>query len=77
MPIATQAKAEEPTPSTHSEAGEVDLLEDVLYVLDEFLGDTDPYISEDDTDDDIKQEEPIFWAHTKLIELREKLMKND
>ena len=48
-------------------------IEDILYILDEFLGDTDPYLNNDMTDDDIKQEEPILWVHMRLIELRDKL----
>jgi len=51
-------------------------IEDILHVLNEFLGDTDPYLDDDMTDDDIKQEEPIVWVHMQLIELRDKLTQN-
>jgi hypothetical protein len=48
--------------------GEID---DILYVLDNYLGDTDPFLDDDMTDDDIKQEEPILWVHMKLTALKQ------
>ena len=47
-------------------------IEEIMFVLDEFLGDTDPYLSEDMTDEDIKSEEPIVCAHMKLCSIRER-----
>ena len=41
----------------------------ILHTLDNYLGDTDPDIPEDWTDDDIRQEEPLIWIHQQLVEL--------
>jgi len=41
-------------------------LEEILTVLDEYLGDTDPSFPEDWTEEDIKEEEPIFWICQKI-----------
>ncbi len=37
-------------------------LQEIFDVLDRKLGDTDPYMDEDMTDEDIKEELPIFWC---------------
>lgn len=37
-------------------------LSEIADVLDMKLGDTDPHIEEDWTDEEIKTEYPIFWA---------------
>ena len=47
----------------------VEKLEEIFYVLSEYLGDTDPYISEDWEDEDIKSEEPIFWVTKEIRSL--------
>ena len=41
-------------------------LEAIFSVLDGFLGDTDPYFSEDITDTEIREEEPVFWAAKEI-----------
>ena len=33
------------------------------------IGDTDPYFPDDMTDDDIRQEDPVFWAAQHLAEV--------
>lgn len=42
-------------------------LDGIIVVLDNLLGDTDPDIPEDWTDEDIKNEEPLFWACRELM----------
>jgi len=34
--------------------------------LDNFLGDTDPFFGEDITDEEIRNEEPVFWVAKEL-----------
>jgi len=46
-----------------------EIIEAVANVLDKYLGDTDPAFPEDFTDEDIMQEEPIFWACRELFYL--------
>ena len=46
-----------------------DKLQKIADVLDKYLGDSDPYFLDAMTDDDIKEEEPIFWAHKELINI--------
>lgn len=41
-------------------------LQDIVDVLDNVLGDTDPFIDDDATDEDIQDEFPVFWACQKL-----------
>ena len=41
-------------------------IQEVITVLDKYLGDTDPHITDDMNDSDIKQQEPIFWCCQKL-----------
>ena len=47
-------------------AAVVSRLKRMSYVLDEYLGDTDPMFDEDMTDEEIQQEEPIFWISKEL-----------
>jgi len=37
-------------------------LEEIFTVLDLYIGDTDPYFDDEMTDEDIRDEEPVFWA---------------
>lgn len=37
-------------------------LQEVFDVMDDYLGDTDPHIEEDATDEDIRIEHPAFWC---------------
>jgi len=46
------------------------LLAEIVDVLDTILGDTDPQITNDWTDEEIKDEYPIYWVFTKLVELQ-------
>lgn len=34
-----------------------------------FLGDTEPFLDDDMTDDEIRQEEPIYWAAVEIAKL--------
>lgn len=34
-----------------------------------FLGDTEPFLDDDMTDDEIRQEEPIYWAAIEIAKL--------
>ena len=43
-----------------------DKLQKIFNALDESLGDTDPDILEDATDDEIREEEPVFWAAKEI-----------
>ena len=54
-------------------AADVQVLEDVFNILDAELGDTDPiHWGDDMTDDDIKDEHPLFWACQRIGELKAK-----
>lgn len=44
----------------------VDKLKEIFDVLDMMMGDTDPYIDEDWTEDEIKTEEPLFWVTREI-----------
>jgi hypothetical protein len=41
-------------------------LKDVREVLNEQLGDTDPVFDDDATDEEIKDADPMFWAHRRI-----------
>ena len=41
-------------------------LNEIFLVLDNYLGDSDPLILPDDSDEDIKREEPIFWCAKEI-----------
>ena len=43
-------------------------IEKIFTVLDEYLGDTDPFIDHTWTDEEIKTNHPITWVAKKLIE---------
>jgi hypothetical protein len=45
----------------------------VFYALDRVLGDTDPDLPEDMTDDEIRQEEPDFWAAREIDAILQRL----
>ena len=44
-------------------------LQKIVLALDDYLGDTDPDFPEDMTDEEIREEEPIFWACKELSSL--------
>jgi hypothetical protein len=44
-------------------------LQAIFDTLEGVLGDTDPFIEEDMTDDEIREEEPIFWCAREIIGL--------
>ena len=46
-----------------------DKLQKIFNALDESLGDTDPDILEDATDDEIREEEPVFWAAKEIAKI--------
>ena len=46
-------------------------LEMIHDALDRALGDSDPFISEDMTEDDVRQDEPLFWACQRVAILRD------
>jgi hypothetical protein len=41
-------------------------LQEIFNVLDDYLGDTDPYLHPADTNENIKREEPIFWVAREI-----------
>ena len=41
-------------------------LQELFDTLDAYLGDTDPYFEDDWTDDEIREEYPIFWVAQQL-----------
>ncbi|MBU1082745.1 MAG: hypothetical protein KKB59_19830 [Spirochaetes bacterium] len=41
-------------------------IEECASIIDRELGDTDPYLDEDMTSEDIKRDEPLFWVHREL-----------
>ena len=45
---------------------EIAIIQSILDALDEVLGDTDPFLSEDMTDEEVRTEEPLFWAFRQL-----------
>jgi hypothetical protein len=47
------------------------VLNQVVNTLDEVLGDTDPLIPEEYTDEDIRSEEPLLWVMQTLVGMRE------
>ena len=49
-----------------------DKLRKIFNALDHALGDTDPDFPEDMTDDEIREEEPVFWAAKELSVLLER-----
>ena len=56
----------------------LEVLRDVRDALDRALGDSDPYIDEDMTDEDIRSDEPLFYACQRIageISRLEKLHK--
>lgn len=55
--VADVAKASGSSPSK---------LAEIVRVLDRTLGDTDPYFGDDTTDDDIRDEAPVWWAVREL-----------
>ena len=44
-------------------------LQKIFNALDNHLGDTDPDILEDATDDEIRDEEPVFWAANEIAKI--------
>ncbi len=38
-------------------------------VLSSYLGDTEPCLDDDMTDEEIRQEEPIYWAAVEIAKL--------
>jgi len=46
--------------------GKNEKLQKIFNALDNHLGDTDPDILEDATDDEIRDEEPVFWAANEI-----------
>lgn len=48
------------------------LLENVFAILDVELGDTDPFVDEEITDEELKLQEPLLWCAKSIIaELKE------
>ena len=46
-----------------------DKLQVIFDTLDGILGDTELFIEEDMTDDEIREEEPIFWCAKEIMGL--------
>ncbi len=46
-----------------------DKLKVIFDTLEGVLGDTEPWIEEDMTDDEIREEEPIFWCAKEVMSL--------
>jgi len=44
-------------------------LQKIFNALDDHLGDTDPDILEDATDEEIRDEEPVFWAANEIAKI--------
>lgn len=55
-----------PTPAADAGGVAYARLADIWRALDSTLGDTDPYFSEDMTDEDIRDESPVWWAAREL-----------
>jgi len=49
--------------------GKNEKLQKIFNALDNHLGDTDPDILEDATDDEIRDEEPVFWAANEIAKI--------
>lgn len=47
----------------------VSQLREIFDVLDDVLGDTDPFLRDNMQDADIKSEEPVFWCARKVNEV--------
>jgi len=45
------------------------MIKEISRVLDDHLGDTDPQLQEEDTDEEIKREYPEWWACRELYKL--------
>lgn len=41
-------------------------VKEMFKALDNFLGDTDPFFDDDITDEEIRNEEPVFWVAKEL-----------
>jgi len=41
----------------------------IFDILDGYLGDTDPYIEDGWTDEEIQHEEPLFWVTKEVAKL--------
>lgn len=52
---------------------QIETLRKIFSALDDALGDTDPFLDPDMTDDEIRDEEPLFWAAQKLYAEIERL----
>ena len=52
-------------------------LRKIFNALDSALGDTDPDFPEGTWDDEIRTEEPVFWAAKELARYLPKLRKDD
>ncbi len=48
---------------------QIEGLKAVHSALDQALGDTDPWVPETTTDEELKDEEPVLWAAQKLASL--------
>ena len=56
--------------------GMMDILNDLLLYLDKQLGDTDPYISdEEDYEEVIKEDFPLFYIHRELVKVKKEVKK--
>lgn len=53
------------------------VLDEVFDVLDEEIGDTDPPIDDTWTDDEIREEYPLFWAIRRVNEVRDTLKNSE
>lgn len=45
---------------------QIETLRKIFGALDQALGDTDPFLDPDMTDEEVRDEEPLFWAAQKL-----------
>lgn len=53
----------------------IELLERVALTLDNYLGDTDPYLPEDYSDIDIRQHQPVYWCMKELGKILDEMKK--
>jgi hypothetical protein len=54
-----------------------ELMEAVRQVIDDSTGDSDPDFEDDWTDEEIKAEDPLCWAHIQLVKFLSRLQEGE
>ena len=55
---------------------DIEVLEAIFNILDAELGDTDPFMDDEMTDENLKDEHPIFWACREVGRIKAKYDKS-